>query len=109
MISQQGIACRSIITVVQVSVLTTFCVHYRINDNFVIEVVDFGLSEDIYARNYFRQWKPGEEGEEGEVSVKLPVRWMAVDSLNDGVFTEKSDVVNLMDILDIELAYSSSL
>ena len=44
MISQQGIACRSIITVIQVSVLTIFCVHY---DNFVIKVADFGLSEDI--------------------------------------------------------------
>ena len=76
----------------------------------MIKVADFGQSKDIYARNYFRQWKLGEEGEEGEVSVKLPVRWMAVESLNDRVFTEKSDVVNnLMDILDIELAHSSSL
>ena len=43
-------------------------------------MADFGLSEDIYARNYFRQ---GKQGEDGEASVKLPVRWMAVESLNE--------------------------
>ena len=58
----------------------------------MIEVADFGLSEDIYTRNYFRQT---ERVEEGETPVKLPVRWMALESLNDGIFTEKSDVVSL--------------
>ena len=56
------------------------------DSNSVIKVADFGLSEDVYARNYFRQGK-----EEGE--VKLPVRWMALESLQDGIFTEKTDVV----------------
>ena len=56
----------------------------------MIKVADFGLSEDIYARNYFRQGKPGEEE---KAPVKLPVRWMAIESLNDGIFTEKTDVV----------------
>ena len=69
----------------------------RIDENFVIKVSDFGLSEDIYARNYFRQ---GTLGEEEEVPVKLPVRWMAVESLNDGVFTEKTDVVNVTSCLN---------
>ncbi|CAI8021113.1 Tyrosine-protein kinase transforming protein SEA [Geodia barretti] len=55
--------------------------------NNVIKVADFGLSEDIYARNYFRQTEENEEG-----PVKLPVKWMALESLNDGVFSEKSDV-----------------
>ena len=55
----------------------------------MIKVADFGLSEDIYARHYFRQ---GPE-EEGGTPVKLPVRWMAIESLNDGIFTEKTDVV----------------
>ena len=55
----------------------------------MIKVADFGLSEDIYARHYFRQ---GPEGEGGS-PVKLPVRWMAIESLNDGIFTEKTDVV----------------
>jgi len=59
----------------------------RIDLNFVIKVTDFGLSEDVYARNYFRQ------GSSGEV-VKLPVKWMAPESLTNGLFSEKSDVVS---------------
>ena len=59
---------------------------YRIDLHDVIKVSDFGLTEDIYARNYFRQ------GREDGV-VKLPVKWMSPESLNDGVFTEKTDVV----------------
>ena len=51
---------------------------------------DFGLSEDIYARHYFRQ---GKEGKDGEAPVKLPIKWMAMESLNDGIFSEKTDVV----------------
>ena len=69
----------------------------RIDENFVIKVSDFGLSEDIYARNYFRQ---GTLGEEGEAPVKLPVRWMAVESLNDRIFTEKTDVVSVTSCLN---------
>lgn len=52
----------------------------------MIKVSDFGLTEDIYATNYFRQ------GQEGG-AVKLPVKWMSPESLSDGVFTEKTDVV----------------
>ena len=59
--------------------------------NHVIKIADFGLTEDIYARNYFKQVKRHEE--DGENSVKLPLKWMALESLNDGVFSEKSDVV----------------
>ena len=56
----------------------------------MLKVADFGLSEDIYARNYFRQ---STLEEEGDAPVKLPVRWMAVESLHDGIFTEKTDMV----------------
>ncbi len=59
----------------------------RIDADFVIKVADFGLSERLYSRNYFRQRK-----DEGD--LKLPIKWMAIESLHDGVFSEKSDVVS---------------
>ena len=49
-------------------------------------MADFGLSVDIYSANYYRQGKEQEE-------MKLPIRWMAVESIMDGIYTEKSDVV----------------
>ena len=59
---------------------------YRIDTHFVIKITDFGLSEDVFLRNYFRQDSTGDV-------VKLPVKWMAPESLSDGHFSEKSDVV----------------
>ena len=56
----------------------------------MIKVGDFGLAEEIYSTNYFRQ---GEEA-----SVKLPVKWMALESLLDGIFSEKTDVVSMHSI-----------
>ena len=52
----------------------------------MIKISDFGLSKDVFQRNYYR------EGVDGEVA-KLPVKWMAPESLSDGHFSEKSDVV----------------
>nr|BAA81715.3 protein tyrosine kinase [Ephydatia fluviatilis] len=54
--------------------------------NNVIKVADFGLSEDMYAKNYYRQ------SDVEECKVKLPIRWMAPESFHDGVFSEKTDV-----------------
>jgi len=53
----------------------------------VVKVADFGLSEDIYASTYYRQGK-------SDTAVKLPVKWMPPESIVDGIFTEKSDVVS---------------
>ena len=54
----------------------------------MIKITDFGLSEDVFVRNYFRQGS-------AEELVKLPVKWMAPESLADGHFSEKSDVVHI--------------
>ena len=67
------------------------CLLYvRIDDKFIIKVADFGLSEDIYCKDYFRQALI-ESTKEGV--IKLPIKWLALESLQDGVFTEKTDVV----------------
>ena len=49
-------------------------------------MADFGLAEALGNKDYFRQDK--------SVIVKLPVRWLAPESLEDQVFSEKSDVVS---------------
>ncbi|XP_019858476.1 PREDICTED: fibroblast growth factor receptor 2-like isoform X1 [Amphimedon queenslandica] len=63
-----------------------------IDDNGIIKVADFGLSEDIYAKNYFRQFKRNSNDSPSLTTVKLPVKWMAIESLHDGLFSKKTDV-----------------
>ena len=61
---------------------------YRLDQNYVIKVADFGLSERTYTKDYFRQKQT--------TGVKLPMKWMAYESLTDGIFSEKTDVVSLV-------------
>ena len=48
---------------------------------------DFGLAEDVYTRGYFKLSKDGSD------NVRLPYKWIPPESYQDGVFSEKSDVV----------------
>ena len=58
----------------------------RIDLNFMIKVADFGLSESIDVnKNYFRQSEQN--------TIKLPIKWLAIESINDRMFSEKTDVV----------------
>ncbi|CAI8029843.1 Tyrosine-protein kinase transforming protein RYK, partial [Geodia barretti] len=53
----------------------------------VIKVADFGLAEDMYCTNYFRRRK-SETGHE----EKVPIRWMAPESIEYSVYTQATDV-----------------
>ena len=57
----------------------------RLGGNMVIKIADFGFSEKMYTRAYVRTVLDG--------VVKLPVKWMAPESICYGLFSEKSDVV----------------
>lgn len=61
-----------------------YCVcTYRVDDSLQVKIADFGLSRDVYESNYYVL----------RHAAKLPVRWMALESLLDGCFNLKSDVV----------------
>ena len=51
-----------------------------------VNIADFGLSRDVYSKDYYRMG----------TKTMLPVKWMAPESLNDNVFTVKSDVVRVL-------------
>lgn len=51
-------------------------------EDLTVKIGDFGMTRDIYETDYYRKGSKG----------LLPVRWMAPESLKDGVFTSSSDV-----------------
>ena len=62
----------------------------RIDINGIIKVTDFGLTEDMYASKYFRK-----DLSDGDNDEKVPLRWMAPESIDGDIYTEKTDVVSL--------------
>ena len=73
----------SMLTLIRV---TTKFSKYRVSDNLTVKVADFGLSREIYEKDYYRV---------SSKSPLLPIKWMAPESLNNSIFTEKTDVVRL--------------
>ena len=60
---------------------------FRLNSSGDIKVSDFGLAEDVYTKGYFRQ------STDDSGNVRLPYKWIPPESFQDGIFSEKSDVV----------------
>ncbi|KAG2469313.1 MERTK kinase, partial [Polypterus senegalus] len=53
-----------------------------IGDDLRVFVADFGLSKKIYSGNYYRQ----------KIAIRMPIKWMALESLAESVYSSKSDV-----------------
>ncbi|XP_077174723.1 insulin receptor-related protein isoform X2 [Paroedura picta] len=53
-----------------------------VSEDFTVKIGDFGMTRDIYETDYYRKGGKG----------LLPVRWMAPESLKDGIFNTQSDI-----------------
>lgn len=54
-----------------------------LDENLTVKVADFGLSRDIYERDYYSS---------DNKKTKLPVKWMAIESLEKCIYNTKTDV-----------------
>jgi proto-oncogene tyrosine-protein kinase Met len=54
-----------------------------LDDSMVVKVADFGLSRDIYERDYYSS---------DDRKAKLPVKWMALESLEKGIYNTRTDI-----------------
>ena len=61
---------------------------FRLDGTFTVKVADFGMARDIYDKEYYSI--------QDHKHVKLPVKWMAIESLQTQKFTTKSDVVSVL-------------
>ncbi|XP_023652675.2 hepatocyte growth factor receptor-like isoform X1 [Paramormyrops kingsleyae] len=55
-----------------------------LDESYTVKVADFGLARDVYEKEYYSV--------HNKSGVKLPVKWMALESLQTHKFTSKSDV-----------------
>ncbi|MGH0149084.1 UNVERIFIED_CONTAM: hypothetical protein FKN15_028122 [Acipenser sinensis] len=55
-----------------------------LDEKYTVKVADFGLARDVYDKEYYSVHNKN--------GVKLPVKWMALESLQIHKFTTKSDV-----------------
>ncbi|XP_041836217.1 macrophage-stimulating protein receptor-like [Melanotaenia boesemani] len=55
-----------------------------LDETFTVKVADFGMARDVYDKEYYSV--------QNRKRAKLPVKWMAIESLQTQKFTTKSDV-----------------
>ncbi len=54
-----------------------------LDSHLCVKIADFGLSRDIYGKNYYRL---------GKNDCALPLKWMSYESIEKLIFTTESDV-----------------
>lgn len=62
----------------------------RVDGELSVKVGDFGLTRDISGKKYYKLSQGG----------RIPVKWMAPESLHDGISDEKTDVVSSLIIIN---------
>jgi hypothetical protein len=60
-----------------VSLSDLACRNCLVAEDYTVKVGDFGLTRDVYHRDYYRM----------EGAAPLPIRWMSTEALTDGVFS----------------------
>ncbi len=68
---------------------------HRLDESYTVKVADFGLARDVYDKEYYSV--------HNKSGVKLPVKWMALESLQTHKFTTKSDVVRARHVFNKNL------
>lgn len=58
---------------------------FRLDETFTVKVADFGMARDVLDKEYYSI--------QDHKRAKLPIKWMAIESLQTQKFTTKSDVV----------------
>jgi serine/threonine protein kinase len=66
----------------------------------IVKICDFGLAKDVYKYDNYVKKNDG----------PLPIKWMAIESIRDKVFTSKSDVRNnnYLNVFEIIVFYFNS-
>ena len=64
--------------------LYVFDICDRLDDSMRAVVADFGLSRDIYESQYYSS---------NDKQAKLPIKWMAPESLEKSIYNSRTDVV----------------
>lgn len=59
---------------------------FRLDESYTVKVADFGMARDVFDKEYYSV--------QDHRKAKLPVKWMAIESLQTQKFTSKSDVVS---------------
>lgn len=70
--------------------MSVCCLHFcafRLDESYTVKVADFGMARDVLDKEYYSV--------QNHRKAKLPVKWMAIESLQTQKFTPKSDVVRV--------------
>ena len=77
--------CLLVITIYTIHALDLLSYH-RVASDMTIKIGDFGLARQLYSKDYYKL----------QHRAKVPIKWMPLESIHDGIFNEKTDVVCLI-------------